>query len=752
MIYAHSVKDWPESEWEPLLEHCEAVAFRARAFAEHFGAGAVAQIAGLLHDFGKAKPAFQRYLRGGPREPHSAEGAKIAVDSYGPVIGRMLAFCIAAHHAGLANGSMGNGATTPLDDRLRQTPPSDFPGLTLPPMPKGVPVPLQKRRIADPFTCAFFVRMIFSTLVDADRLATEAFYAARGIGTARPERNADLGVLRTALDRRLEAFPAPRGEVDRLRAEILAAARAAAARQPGLFTFTVPTGGGKTLSSLAFALQHAIAHGLRRIIYVAPFTAILEQTADVFRQALEDHDAVLEHHSAFDMDERHRGEEEGEEALRRAAENWDRPVIVTTTVQLFESLFSAHPSRCRKLHQMARSVIVLDEAQALPLHVLRPCLAALKELADGYGTSVVLCTATQPAVRACDGFEAPEALCISDDREIAPEPRALYGRLRRVRFEQAGVLSDEEIVDRLKSERQALVIVNNRRHARELFKALKEARLAGARHLTTAMTPAHRRAALAGVLEDLKSQGGRPCLLVATSLIEAGVDVSFPMVMRAVAGLDSIAQAAGRCNRSGELGPEAGRVVIFAPELIAGRLPPPELKRFAQVAERTLAKHTDPLSLDAIRSYFAELYWRRGLEELDATKVAEMKGISNALDEYGYELFASIGATFRLIENTMLPVIIPAEASMGYGAPADLLRELEVARFAGGLARRLQNFVVPVPKRAHSALKEAGAIRVVQQERFGEQFVVLENSDLYDAKRGLDWDEPTFRTAESNVI
>ena len=510
--------------------------------------------------------------------------------------------------------------------------------------------------------------------------------------------------------------------IDRLRAEVLADGRAAAMQAPGLFALTVPTGGGKTLSSLAFALEHAIAHNLDRVIYVIPFTSIVEQTADVFRAALGEvnADAILEHHSGFEVDGAEPGAKEEEERVRLAAQNWDRPIIVTTAVQFFESLFSNRTGRCRKLHNIARSVVVLDEAQTLPLHLLRPCLAAINELSRGYTTSIVLCTATQPALTKEAGLKAPEALV--GVREIVTPGRDLFARLKRVRTVQAGTLSDAQLVDALRQADQALVIVNNRRHARELFERLAKSGLEGVHHLTTAMTAAHRQHVLAEIRRDLKD--GHPVRLVSTSLIEAGVDISFHAVWRAWAGLDQMAQAAGRCNRNGELGPEGGVLTIFQPEDIEGRKPPREVAANAETAKRVLGRdgHLDPLSREAVAAYFTELLWTKDdggkLAALDNVKVGEAKihGIMKALDEsaHGFNFrFADVADAFRMIDDVMVPVIIPATAHAIAGASTEVIRALQHADMsAGGIARSLQRHIVQVPRSARGKLIASKAARV----------------------------------------
>ncbi|MCB9960144.1 MAG: CRISPR-associated helicase Cas3' [Rhodospirillaceae bacterium] len=751
MLWAHTVDGKSQTAWEPLNDHLRAVGARCGRFAGKFGAAEFGEIAGRLHDLGKAKAAFQRYLEGGLAEPHAAEGAKAAVAIFGEGLGRMLAFAIAGHHAGLANGVIDGGGLTCLEKRLDQAVDltDDARSLQLPAVRSKPPALVGP----DAFAVQFFIRMLFSCLVDADRLETEAFYArVKGDPVERGWPGA-LATLKDRLDAHLATLGGT-GAVNAVRAEVQAACRDAAKQKTGLFSLTVPTGGGKTLSSLAFALDHAVENKLDRVVYVIPYTSIIDQTAKVFRDALGDteNDIVLEHHSAFDWDgpakDREKDDEgqDGLKKLRLAAENWDRPIVVTTAVQFFESLFSNRPSRCRKLHNLARSVVVLDEAQTLPLPVLRPCLAALTELARGYGSSVVLCTATQPAVRAKDGFTAPEAL--EEVREIAPDPPRLYRTLKRVRVEQAGEVGDADLVQALAGTEQILMIVNSRTHARALAVAAQGAEAEGVRLLTTALTAADRRAILEEIRCDLTAK--RPVRLVATSLIEAGVDISFPVVWRALAGVDSLAQAAGRCNRENELGADGGRVVVFAPE--DGHPPPLNLKRFAEVAGRVLGEHQDPLTLEAVKAYFGGVYWRAQADQLDALMVGEphrakrgvLRAIHTGKGGHSYP-FADIGAAFRLIEDTQAPIIIPASKHLPRNAPADLLRALEVAERPGGLARRLQPYLVQVPRKTRTDLCNAGAAVAVQPDRFGDQFVKLVDATRYDPALGLDWAEPELR-------
>lgn len=743
--YAHSAPPDSAYPWHGLVDHLHGTGDRAARSLERLDLAELGRVAGLLHDLGKFTPEFQNRLRGAPAPVnHSTAGANVACQRYPGPLGKLIAFCVAGHHAGLANGVNGD-KTTALVDRLRQKVPDldpvwrdeiALPLLTFPNVqPRG--------RDSAGITASFLVRLVFSALVDGDYLDTEAYYDGAG-GTASPRgEHPSLEVLRQRLDSHLAKFNTKaRSPVNDLRAEVLAHARQLAGEPPGLFTLTVPTGGGKTLTSLAFALDHAVRHGLDRVIYVIPYTNIIEQTADVFREALgaaepDAPDPVVEHHSAFDEDRIE--ERSGRQKLRLAMENWDAPVVVTTAVQFFESLFANRPSRCRKLHNVAGSVVVLDETQTLPLGFLRPCVAAMDELSRNWRASLVLCSATPPALTEESGFAGG----LRDVRELAPEPVRLQARLRRTRLRSLGSVTEDELAGRLQDSAHVLCIVNTRRRARAVYEAIRDHE--GATHLTTLMCARHRR----NVLTDVRSrlQAGEPIRLVATSLIEAGVDLDFPVALREEAGLESIIQAAGRCNREGRT--TCGDVFVFGFPAEDGRALP-EIAKAAGAARSVLRKHDDPTSLEAIREYFRTLYWVTGDKTLD------QKGILALLCERTKSLdfpFETIAREFRLIETPMVPVIVPYRGPDGTDRAADgLIRELDFAERPGGLARQLQPYTVPVPPQARAVLLSAGSVRIVQEARFGEQFVVLENEDIYRDDIGLTWDDPTFRRAEGMVI
>jgi len=719
-----------------LIDHLLAVAERARGFAEPFCAGEWAYLAGLWHDLGKYSADFQAYLkRSSSSDYHSAElrgkvdhtsaGAQHAVMSY-PVLGHLLAHAVAGHHAGLLD-TIGDGPS--LDARLRKTLPAwahglaHLPQIRAPRLPPALEARLADRG-RDPggvgFSFAFFTRMLFSCLVDADFLDTEAFLD-RSRALARPSWPSDiLSRMGTALSAFVEGIRPAGTAVDAQRRQVREACLVAANCSPGVFSLTVPTGGGKTLSSLSFALQHCITHGLRRVVYVVPFTTIIEQNADVFRAAfsplVEDGlpDPVVEHHCAADVDDE-------SASSRLAAENWDAPLIATTSVQFYESLFASRSSRCRKLHNLARAVIILDEVQKIPIDFLAPCLGALKELVARYGATVVLCTATQPALHRREGFE----IGLEGVREIVPDPRHLYLALKRVRVENVGALSDDDLARKLQEEPRVLCVVNTRRHARELFARIDSSD--GACHLSAAMCPEHRSQVLATVRRDLSE--GRPCRVVTTQLVEAGVDIDFPVVYRSLAGLDSVAQAAGRCNRNGR--ESVGTLFLFRSEHT-------DSERFLRdTANATLqllgGEHTPPLyddllSLDAVAHYFRLYYWDQ-MQRWDAKSIlGEFKLQQNPKIPFLFG-FRTCADRFHLIEETGRAVIVPWQ-ERGRDLCTDLRSPWRLPSV--NLLRALQRFTVEVPLRQWLA-EQGRAIELVH-----DKFPVLACLDpYYDERLGL---------------
>jgi CRISPR-associated endonuclease/helicase Cas3 len=481
---------------------------------------------------------------------------------------------------------------------------------------------------------------------------------------------------------------------------------------------------------------------------VIPYTSIIEQTAAVYRDALGSlgEAAVLEHHSAFERADEAvwSRDHTGPDGLRLSMERWDKPIVVTTAVQFFESLFSTRPSRCRKLHSIARSVVVVDEAQTMPLPLLRPCVAALKELVRNYGTSVVLCTATQPALKA-GPREAKEGFPggFTKLRELALEDvPTLFTDLRRVTLRPIGVQSDAALAARIEASPQALCIVNQRAHARALFRAISH--LPGARHLSTCMHSVHRTRVLAEIRHDLDTENPQPCRVIATSLVEAGVDVDFPLVLRAEAGLDQIAQAAGRCNREFRRSPEESEVLVFqAPDYGVIQA----LKANAEAGHEIMDCRADDLfAPEAMTAFFELLYWRKGSAELDKGRVLE--DCEDRAGDLNFP-FETIAEAMRFIDDTMVPVIVPVEDA---GMVEPLVEELRWAKGVGGIARKLGRYTVGVPRRVRNAMLAARIAECIRGDEFGDQFVVLLNRDLYRPDTGLFWDDLAFRMAESLIV
>lgn len=750
--YAHSGERSDLSDGQLLLDHLHGVGNLAEGYAQIFGGQDFAKHAGLLHDLGKYCAEFMARLQGSSqRVDHATAGAKVAVERWGE-FGKLLAFCIAGHHAGLANGVDGGEGRSTLKDRLE-----------LHHGKNGLPIldevwkqeikliekldfqliPSIQSRVG--FQVAFFTRMIFSCLIDADRTDTSHYYEALNGSKAEPKSYPSLLQLKTKLFERLSEFEKSlekndTASINHLRQHILQHSIEQAKLEPGLFSLTVPTGGGKTYTSMAFALEHALSHQVshqfRRIIYVIPFTSIIEQNAKVFKDTFQEYaDAVIEHHSAFDATKLPNNN--AKDTLRQAMETWDAPVIVTTAVQFFESLFSDKPSQCRKLHNIAGSVIILDEAQTLPLHLLRPTMATIDELARNYKCSVVLCTATQPALDKEKGFVNG----FENVREVAPKHapsgQTLFEALKRVQIKPVGVKTDDELVQELTAREQVLVIVNNRRHARSLYEKIQC--LDGARHLTTLMCAKHRTQVLEKVRLDLKA--GRPCRLISTSLIEAGVDVDFPCVMRAEAGLDSIAQAAGRCNREGKRSFDDSEVFVFqSPDWKA----PPELEKLSGNMREVIRNHEgDLLAPEALTMYFQGVYWSKG-KELDSKNL--MVSHSNHLPKLSFP-FQNIARDYSMIDAHLKPLIIEFDDEA-----TSLIESLKLAESVGGIARQLQRYLVQIPDKGFKELHQSGAIQTIEPEKFGDQFWVLINKDLYNDVAGLSWENPIYIDAERTVI
>ncbi|MCW2278646.1 CRISPR-associated helicase Cas3' [Heliophilum fasciatum] len=659
-----------------LTDHAREVAMMAKEFADKFGNGDAAYWLGLWHDLGKFQKGFQTYIRnpeGKKGPPHAWVGAVYAKE----LAGGMLSGTIAGHHAGLPDWDTVkklhfDKTRDNIFEEVKNIAASMFKGLS--------PTEANKKQIIAKLTpmvktkeeAEVYLRMLFSTLVDADFLDTENYFSPEK--TELRQQSHKLALLwEKFIDDQERLSGHSESMLNQSRNEIFQACLEAAENQPGFYRLTVPTGGGKTRSGMGFALKHAMIHNLDRIIVAIPYTSIVEQTVDVYRKIFGE-DAVLEHHSAV---EPHLGNEAEEEKHQLATENWDSPLIVTTTVQLFESLFANKTSRCRKIHNIARSIIILDEAQTLPTHLLDPILDMLRILVKHYGVTVVFCTATQPALT-----ENQDLQKINGITEIVPQPERYFQRLKRVDYQRSDeAWSWAQVAEAMRSHEQCLVVVNTKKDALALLQELDDER---AMHLSTLLCGAHRRQVLAEVKRRLKA--GEDCRLVSTQVIEAGVDVDFPVVMRAIGPLDRIVQAAGRCNREGRLKDEAGRpclgqVIIFDPS--EGSAPPGTYLSAMQQSRMMLANPSIDLHDPAVyEKFFQGLYQN---VETDA------KGIQSLRQNFRYP---EVAEKFRMIDQSVVPVII------SYDEEARCL--IDTIRRSGVLTRRiirqLQPYIVNVAK------------------------------------------------------
>jgi CRISPR-associated endonuclease/helicase Cas3 len=748
---AHSPNE--AGRWHGLSEHLEAVSHRARAFGEKLGVSQWAALAGLWHDLGKFHPDFQRMLHdvveGRPKRhvDHSTLGAVHATEVVGkaflanPVMRQvefltlMITATIAGHHAGLPESR--DALRARFDEhshRYRELLEQPIPPGVLRPMRGVPPLPPQIRDAEDPKLAAeLLARLVLSAVVDADRLDAEAF-----ANEGRPEsqdsaalrRYSPIAVLTAAVDSfidekvrsiRIDSMEPVERAVHVYRQEVLEACRRAAPDSPGAFSLDVATGGGKTLASLSFALHHAEIHSKDRVIVVIPFTSIIEQTAAEYRRALGDLQwNLLEHHSAVAEEAEPAWGSPDREALRRrlAAENWDPPIIVTTAVQFFESLYSARPARCRKLHNIANAVVVLDEAQTLPPRLLNPTVWIINELIEHFGTTIVLSTATQPAL------EAPFPH-VRGIRQIVPQVVARPPA--RVRAEVVGesAIPWPELASSLAEHAQVLSITHQRRDAREL--TIEVDRVLGdsdTLHLSAAMCAAHR----AAVIHRIKSElaVGHTCRVVSTQVVEAGVDLDFPVVYRALAGIDSMVQAAGRANREGRRGVEGGLLRIYR----AQTKPPIGLLRIAAdvanglvLTRQSLEGTLDLFAADLARSYFRRFY--QGVADKDS-------GVSNLRREFR---FRDVEAKYRFIDDSGFAVVVP------YGDSMAAVHALRRAGMPRGILRELQRYTVSLYPSQVRALLRMGALEPLLDTENPEEtrtFLLREtHASFYHRRFGL---------------
>lgn len=693
-----------EEREQTVKEHLEGTAKLSGEFAKKFGKEEWGYCCGYLHDIGKYSVEFQHKIRenGNEQIDHSTAGAKVCVEKGG--LYPIMSYCIAGHHAGLPNygSSQDGGFESTLMGRMKKTLKDYSAYQDEIEIPKVTTVPIAYGETKNPdFSLSVFIRMLYSCLVDADFLDTEAFMKK---GEIKRDTGESIEILLQKLEKYVSKWLLNKeiNTVNGRRTEILRNCLEARKREKGLFRLTVPTGGGKTVASLAFALRHAVYNNMDRIIYVIPYTSIIEQNAQIFRSILGDEN-VLESHCNVDY-----GDSEEWNPMKLAAENWDKPVVVTTNVQFFESLFGNKSSKCRKLHNIANSVIIFDEVQMLPADYLKPCIAMIEELVSSFGVSAVLCTATQPALQPFfqSGISA---------YELCPRMEEQFAFFKRTTFQNLDKISEEDLIEKLSGEYQALCIVNTKKKAQALYKALKGQ---GVFHLSTSMYPKHRKRVLEEVRRCLNN--GERCLVLSTSLVEAGVDLDFQSVYRQLAGIDSVIQAAGRCNREGKRSPEESNVYVFRfeeQERILGQ------RKQIEAAKTLVSEGKDISALETIEEYFKFLYHLKS-SELDKKNImAQFKGIKCN--------FPKVAEDFKMIENDTKTVFIPIEEEA-----QDLLQQLKYQGFTKTSMRKAGQYSVTLYDDVIEKMEAAGMIELVAENI--NDFYELKDKERYTEEFGLD--------------
>lgn len=673
-------------DWHPLDEHLLGVARRAEEFGRRLGIAELAHALGIAHDSAKADKRFQAYLyachqgRPAPKCPHAHPSAVASYQHLG-----VFALAVAGHHAGMPDSSAWLQREAEADERAVASARRFLDQVGANGRQPNLP-----EWVNDPLAAEMLVRMAFSCLVDADRLDTEAHTSPQT-----PDQRfgyAELSELKRRLDTHLDGLGGE-GRVHEHRRRILASCRAAAANPTGMFDLQVPTGGGKTLSGMAFALDHAVLHGLRRVVVAIPYTSIIDQTAEVYGSIF-GADNVLEHHSAVEWESEDERPGETERRAQLAAENWDCPLVVTTTVQLFESLHSHKPGRCRKLHNLAGSVILLDEVQTLPEHHLGAILNVLGELVRHYGCSVVFSTATLPDLTAV----LPGLV----RTPLVPDYPEHFAALRRVQYELAPEpWTHEQVAEHVRENDQVLVVVNLRKDAVTIARLCQGQE--GLFHLSTLLCGHHRKAVIREIRRRLTE--GLPVRLISTQVVEAGVDVDFPVAMRAMGPLDRIIQVAGRCNREGKLDGQ-GRCIVF--ELDGGSVPKGAYAS-ATTMTRTKLREFEPElwdSPDTVRDYTREL-----LAIIETGSLAKSHDEAPILKLRAELKFRSVGESFRMIDQETHGLVVESY-SLTDEAPDAIQALLERAKHQPrGARRKLAPYTVSLYQHEISRLRQEGLVR-----------------------------------------
>lgn len=701
---AHRKEDNTE---QLLCEHLENTAMLTEQFASDFDSASMGYLAGLFHDIGKYSAYFQNRIR----DPESFAARDHATAGAKETEFMPLAFAIAGHHGGIPDGgsSVDSKEIPSLCGRMKKSL-EDYSAWKSEINPPPVQIPYFLQENTSQFSWAFYTRMLFSSLVDADFIDTETFMQGE-----KPRGDFDsIPQLSEKLKAHFAKMEISNSELNQIRGEILDSCIAKANCDTGLFSLTVPTGGGKTLSSLAFALEHAKKKDLKRVIYVIPYTSIIDQTAEVFSSIFGENQ-VIEHHSSVVFVKDSEGDLDSIENKKRlACENWDAPIIITTAVQFFESLFANKPSQCRKLHNIAKSVVIFDEAQTLPVPYLRPCVAAISELVKYYHCSSVLCTATQPEL---DELFQEHSVSI---QEMLPNTAPIFKKLKRCTIEDYGSTSWTELGTELSQLSQVLVIVNHRKSAKLLWETLPEE---GNYCLSTLLYPKHRKKLLKEIRQRLKE--GLTCRVISTCLIEAGVDLDFPLVFREKAGLDSLLQAAGRCNREGKRPLEESKLYYFKVESLS----PQSFQQNVDAFDEVVREFQDVTDLEAISSYFRLLWYLKGKESLDQKQILNgiERGIAGNLCP-----FRQVAQMFQFIESGTISIYIPLEEG---GKWVEQLKSGKVSR---DLFRQLGQFSINVYPYQLSTLLQAGTVAETSNGEF-----ILSDMSIYNSDTGLSLETET---------
>ena len=697
-------------------EHLEGVAKLAESFANEFGMGSWGRVLGLLHDKGKEQKTFQEYimkssgfrpeLRVSGEHYHAFVGGLLAKSIYGNGSKSLLCNQIMSHHSGLHD-------YCDIEDTLKKNIPSDVNRCV-------EKIPLNR----PPFSFStikgckgmtpdanHLSRMLFSCLVDADYLDTELFMDEE---SARKRMNdIKLEALLPLFEAYIDSLQrgSTMSEVNTIRRQVQERCVSMSDVEKGFYSLTVPTGGGKTLSSLVWALRHAIHNGMKRIIIAIPYTSIIVQTASILKQIFGE-EAVLEHHSNFDPQSL--TSKDMQHKAKLATENWNYPIVVTTNVQLFESMFSNKPSDCRKLHNITNSVIILDEVQTLPTDFLQPIVDALKSYQRMFGISVLFTTASQPVLSGLIEGCNPKAAFQGIDHitEIIPNEYALHDKLRRVCLEIDDTGSTyDEIAERLSRHDRVLCIVNTRNDAREIYERLPKEGLTI--HLSRMMCPRHVAKAIQEIKQALSDNSETVIRVVATQLIEAGVDIDFPVVYRQEAGLDSILQAAGRCNREGRLDMATTYVFSIAKEhILHGSI------KDANNARLNMTNVNDWFAPKTMTEYFRQLYCRK--------ETFDQKDIKTLLYKPAEMCFEEASKEFRLIEEVGKTVVVNMGDSM------ELIERIKSDGISYSLMKQLSQYCVNIHDRDFQKLKSYGAV-----EEVIEGINVVNDRAQYDENIGL---------------